>query len=174
MVTDPLIHKRGQALVEFCIGLIGMLAVVAGVFQLGRMGLGRTSARVEATAMASLASMSEEADVRPVRLYIQENTPGPSGRSYSIDDVAVTRDPYAVVSQIVRPQQLQPYRAASEGNPLTQMSDSLEMMTQTGLVQGTGVSPNIPVMPIVRRLFFDEDRVTIEVRAWSVRTGGLY
>lgn len=174
MATKISSRKSGQAMVEFCIGLIGMLAVIAGIFQLGRMGLGRTSARVEATAMASAASMTDETDIRPVRSYIDHMNEGVDQRSFSVDDTAQTGDPDAVYLQILRPNQPAVLGGYAPGNTLAGLSGSLDMMVNTGLVQGTGVEPNIPVMPIVRRLFFDQDSVTIDIRAWSVRTGGLY
>lgn len=174
MATKTSTSTSGQAVVEFCIGLIGMLVVIAGIFQLGRMGLGRTSARVEATAMASAASMSDEADIRPLRRYIYRMDEGADQRRYTVDDFAQTGDPDAVYRQILRPNQPQVLGGYAPGNTLAGLSDSLDMMINTGLVQGTGVESNIPVMPIVRRLFFDQDSVTIDVQAWSVRTGGLY
>ncbi|MEX2382440.1 MAG: TadE family protein [Opitutales bacterium] len=174
MGTNRDSNKSGQAMVEFCIGLIGMLAVIAGIVQLGRMGLGRTNARVEATAMASAASMTDESDIRPIRSYIDRMQEGADQRSYSVDDRAQTGDPDAVYEQILRHNQPNTLSGYAPGNILAGLSDSLDMRINTGLVQGTGVEPNIPVMPIVRRLFFDQDNVTIDIQAWSVRTGGLY
>lgn len=174
MATKSHASKSGQAIVEFCIGLIGMLTVIAGIVQLGRMGQGRMNARVEATAMASAASMSDEADIRPLRRYIYRMDAGADQRSYSVDDQAQTGDPDAIYEQMLRPNQPNVLRGYAPGNTLAGLSSSLDMRINTGLVQGTGVESNIPVMPIVRRLFFDQDSVTIDVRAWSVRTGGLY
>jgi hypothetical protein len=48
------------------------------------------------------------------------------------------------------------------------------MQAMTGLVRGSAIESGIPVMPIVRELFFDQNSVDIEMDVWSVRTGGLY
>jgi hypothetical protein len=167
--------KSGQAMVEFCIGLVAMLTVIAGIFQLGRMGIARTDARVEATGSASALSMtSSSSSFRLIRNYIQQNNEGVDTRSYSVDDVQVQGNAGEVYDQLLMPNQPNRLRGYAPTNTLANIQNAVDLMGETGLVRSTASESNIPIMPIIRRLFFDQNTVDIDVTVWSVRTGDLY
>lgn len=175
MDTENRRRKSGQAMVEFCIGLVAMLTVIAGIFQLGRMGRARTDARVEATGSASALSMnSASSSFRLIRNYILQNNEGADARSYSVDDMALLGNADAVYDQLLMPNQPNLLRGYAPTNILANIQNSVDLMGETGLVRSTASENNIPVMPIIRRLFFDQDTVDIDVTVWSVRTGDLY
>lgn len=160
-------------MVEFCIGLIAMLTVIAGIFQLGRLGLARTRARVEATRFATARGMLPATSLSVPR-YIHRLSASGDERTYSEDDTAIGGDAREAYDRLLAPNQPDRLRLYASGNELAEIDDAFEMMLGMGLVQGIGTELNIPVMPIVRRLFFDEDSVDIQVNVWSVRTGDLY
>jgi len=167
--------KSGQALLEFCIGLVAMLAVIGGIFQLGLMGRARTDARVEGTRSATARSMLD-ADMTGLFLprYIRRMDAGGDGFSYSVDDSAVggnSQDAYDRVAGRMRPDQVRPYAPGSE---IAMMDDPVEMLLGMGLVSGVGMELNVPVLPIVRRLFFNRGTVDFQVQVWMTRTGDLY
>ncbi len=171
----PAPPKSGQALVEFCIGLVGMLAVIGGIFQLGLMGRARTDARVEATRSATALSMLDE-DLTGVFLprYIRRMDAGGDNFTYSVDDFAVsgnTQDAYDRVASRMRPGQVRPYAPGSE---IALMGDPVEMLMGMGLVSGVGMELNVPVLPVARRLFFNRGTVDFQAQVWMTRTGDLY
>ncbi len=175
MDTNHKKSKSGQAMVEFCIGLIALITVFAGIIQLGRMGIARMDARVEATGNASALSMTSSASsFRLIRPYLQKVTEGADGRSYSVDDRDLQGNADEVYDILVGPNQPALLNSYASGNILASLNDSVDMMGETGLVQSTASENNIPIMPIVRKLFFDQNTVDIDVTVWSVRTGDLY
>lgn len=175
MDTKQKYAKSGQAMVEFCIGLIAMLTVIAGIFQLGRMGIARTDARVEATGTASALSMTDSSgSYRLIRTYIRQNNEGADTRSYSVDDVRILGNPNEVYDQLVMPNQPNLLRGYAPTNTLANIQNAVDLMGETGLVRSTASENNIPVMPIIRRLFFDQNTVDIDVTVWSIRTGDFY
>lgn len=168
-------RKRGQSVIEFCIGLVALLTVVSGIFQLGLMGLGRTQARVEATAEAAERSMLPPDDTfRWIYSYVSEVTDGTDGRAYSMDDAEVTRGADDAYTQILEPNQSGFLRSFAPNNELAGISSVEDMQASMGMVRATAIEDDIPVMPIVRRLFFDQSSIDVEMEVWSVSTGGLY
>ncbi len=168
-------RKSGQAVIEFCIGIVAMLAVIGGIFQLGRMGRGRMDARVDATRIATARSMLGE-DITGLYIpnYVREMYEGSDGRSYSVDDLAIGGNTEDVYDRVVRPMNPGAVRQYAPGSPIADMEDSMEMMMGMGLVAGTGMDLNIPVLPVVRRLFFNRNTVDIQVQVWMTRTGDIY
>lgn len=171
MDTEP---KSGQSIVELCIGLVGILTVVAGVFQLGALGMGRTDARVDATRIATQRSMlSEAATGAYTPRYLFAMTPGNDGYTYSVDDHPLGGDADDAYDRLVRPMSPAQMHTFSPGSEISQMGDGFDMMTAMGLVPGTGRTNDIPVLPVVRTLFFNRPSVDIEVQVWSTRTGDI-
>jgi hypothetical protein len=162
-------------MVEFCIGLIGMLAVIGGIFQLGRMGIARTDARVEATQRATSNSMLGS-DITGLSIpnYINHISAGGDEYSYSADDFQVGGNEQTVYDRLVDPSRPNLLRGYAPGNDYADMSDAYEMMLGMGLVNGVAFESNIPVLPVVRRLLFNRNSVNIRVSAWMVRTGEIY
>lgn len=176
MDTKTVKNKSGQALVEFCIGLVGILTVVGGIFLIGDMGLARTEARVEATRQASRASIyTSTTAIRQIPNFMQQMVSGGDQSDYSTDDTSVTGGGEEVLFNIVNPQQPQVLEVYVPGNPLSSIRNVNDLMARTGLVRGTGSETvDIRNFPIVRRLFIDQEQIGIDVTAWSVRTGDLY
>lgn len=167
--------RSGQAAVEFCIGLVAMMAVIGGIFQLGRLGRARMDARVEATRAATSRSMlDEEVTGLFIPNYIREMHEGPDGYSYSVDDVAVGGNTQDAYDRVVARLRAGAVRQHAPDSPVAEMDDPMEMMMGMGLVAGTGMELNVPVLPVVRRLFFNRDSVDIQVQVWSTRTGDFY
>lgn len=167
--------KSGQAVVEFCIGLIAILAVVGGIFQLGTLGLARMHTRVEATRLATERSMlGSSATGVFVPDYIGEVNTGTDNYSYSADDVkfgANEQEAYDRLAARLDPDQVRVYDPAS---PVSGITDGYEMRVSMGLVQGVASDFNIPVLPVVRHLIYDADSIDIQTEVWMTRTGDLY
>lgn len=175
MDTEHKKNQSGQALVELCIGLIAILTVFAGIIQIGRMGLARMEARVEATGTASALSMNAAStSFRLIRSYIRQMDEGGDQRSYSLDDVAMPGNRDEMFDTLLAPNQPGMLNSYAPGNILAGIQNPVDMMGETGLVRSTASENNIPVLPIVRKLFIQRNTVDIDVTVWSIRTGDLY
>lgn len=176
MDTNEKHRKTGQAMVEFCIGLLAIIIVIAVTFVVGRMGLARTQARVDATRRASYQAMnSTSGSVFQVPNYLSAVNEGNDGQRYSQDDIQSSGSaltPFQTLVATSRPDELRSY---APGNIFAEMNSLSDLMTTTGLVRGDG-SEIVPVddYPIARRLFINQSSVGFDITAWSVRTGDLY
>lgn len=167
--------KSGQSLIEFCIGLVGMLAVIGGIFQLGILGQARTDARVDATRAATARSMLDsEMTGAFVPRFIRAMDEGDDGFMYSVDDFAIGGSADQAFDRMASGMQPELLHRFAPGSSVAGMTDPLEMMLGMGLVSGHGMQFNIPVMPIARRLFFNRGSVDIHVQVWMTRTGEIY
>ena len=169
-----LTSKSGQSIIEFCIGLVGILTVIAGVFQLGVLGVGRTEARVEAVRRASERSMLPESAGVYLPRFVYQMDAGRDGFTYSVDDQMIgggAGEAYDRLAAPMVPNQMRRYSPRSE---VAQMRDENDMLIAMGLVPGTGRRLGLPVLPVVRRLFFNRQTVDLEVRVWSTRTGDIH
>ncbi|GEM_PF-789735 len=168
--------KRGQAVVEFCVGIVCMLIVIGGILQLGKMGIARTDARVQATARATSRSMMSQDEAGGLSLppYLRRISEGGDSYSYSEDDVKIGGDEQALYDRVARKMHPDSVGLYAPGSDVAGMSDPTEMMLGMGLVQGLGYELNIPVLPIVRKLIMDDNSVDIQVQVWMTRTGEMY
>lgn len=171
---SPLTSKSGQSIIEFCIGLVGILTVIAGVFQLGVLGMGRTEARVEAVRRASERSMMPERAGIYLPWFVLQMDAGPDGSTYSADDRRVLGGAGEAYDRLVGPMVPHQMRRYSPRSEVAQMRDENDMLIAMGLVPGTGRRLGLPVLPVVRRLFFNRQTVDVEVRVWSTRTGDIH
>jgi len=167
--------KSGQAIIEFCIGLIAFLAVVGGMFQLGRLGLARLDTRVEATRIATERSMRSEAETGLYApSYISRVSAGADEYSYSVDDVSIRGNADEAYERIVERMAVDRVRAHAPDSPVAEMNDAFEMRAGMGFVQGVGSRFNIPILPVVRSLLFNQTSVDIQTQVWMTRTGDIY
>jgi len=167
--------KSGQALTEFCVCLIAILTVIGGIFQLGRLGLARTEARVEATNSATYRSMlASDVTGLSIPRYIDRMSDGTDDRTYSEDDYSIGGNEQRAYDELIGTSRPELLRAYAPDNDFAEMGDSFEMMIGMGLVRGTGSEYGIAVLPIVRRLIMNNNSVDIRVDAWMVRTGEIY
>ena len=168
-------HKSGQSVIEFCIGLVAILTVIAGIFQLGLLIGGRTTARVDATGNAAVLSLQDPSDAFvPIYPFIGKVEEGDDEKSYSADDEKTVTGVNDAYQRIVQNNQTGILRTYAPGNDYAVISNAEDMQAVFGLVRARSTESNIPILPIVRKLFINESNLDIEMEVWSVRTGGLY
>ena len=173
MVTKPRHLKSGQAIIEFCIGLIAILAVFGGLIQLGRLGLIRMENRVEATRIATELSMAD-GDVTSTISYLYEVSDGPDTLSYSEDDLQRNGNADEAYDRLGARMQPGLVGAYDAGSPIAGMGGPGEMLDEMGFVRGTAWEMSIPILPVVRNLIYDADEVDLVSEVWMTQTGGIY
>jgi len=168
-------YKQGQAMVEFCIGLVGVLVVVAAVVQLGVIGMARTTVRTEATAQVSNRSLNTPSDdFSYIRTYIRAVEDGPDQRAYSLDDAEDISGQNQAFERLHEENDASFLRTIDRDNDLASISSSDDMQAVTGFVQAQAIEPNVGLLPIIRRLFFSESSLDVETEVWSIYLGDFY
>jgi len=174
---DP---RRGQAIVEFIIALIAILALTAGLLQVAALGRayseGMTEARHEAAILASF-DFGTGVETRFTPDYILNWDEGPDGRRYGADDVAQTDSPGRFIQDVVDP--AAPDNAGwdildlAPEDRLATLRDSALPTSVFGLVKGEATR-TVDLLPAFRRLIYRADTVTLSCEVWMTRLKGVY
>ncbi|MBU4365879.1 MAG: pilus assembly protein [Verrucomicrobia bacterium] len=167
------ISSRGQAMVEFMVGLVVMLVLLAGLIQIGQLTHARTRTMIAARAAAGLLAMNPTPPLSETALLITDWVPGPDRRRHTHDDMAlVTSNAVTLPGELVGQAHLERVPAAPT-NALSTLKDSPNPAGDFFLVKGEA-SASVPILPIIRRLVYAHPTLEVESTAWLVWTGGIY
>ncbi len=170
-------HARsGQAMVEFLVALVAVLALLAGLLQIMSLGIAHSTVMNNARRQAGERAISRSI-VLDTPDYIREWQEGDDESRFSVDDEFSDADEGAFLSIIVDPAAGTP----ADWTVLDQLSDneltilrfSPSTATRLGLVMGQD-SETVPLLPAVKHLLFDADEIEVESTVWMPRTTGIY
>jgi hypothetical protein len=169
-------RKSGQAMVEFCIGLVGLIAVVGGTFILKDLCLSRVDARVQATEEASRRGIGATMpDVIPIYNFIRQVDEGGDGQEYSQDDGQTPGGTIETFFVLNAPNQSGILRSYAPDNLMANIQTSDDLEAYTSFVSGQEfIRVNIRDFPVIQKMFVNQESVTIEETVWTVRTGDFY
>ena len=172
MLTRELRTTRsGQALIETVIALVALLAVVAALVELSRLGRLRTEALMEARREAGEQAMSPGyTRPNPDPRFIYQWSEGGDNRSYSADDVAWTASSQPVSDGLLAPAHPGDLATRVPGNRLSELQSLDPVVQGFDLVRGDETSPELELLPVVRRLLYDRDSIRIDAEAWMTWT----
>jgi len=172
-LKSKIIGNGGQAMIEFTIALVAIMAVAVGTILLGRMELAhtRTMAKARETAGAHALDLNYlgPIDARFISDwqagadnigYTHDDEPIPDGTAISLlGDITANADLDTITP---------PPNAISRLQAFPDISGVY-------LVKGSeNESVSLSAMPGARRLFSGEPAVSIKSEAWLVWTGGIY
>lgn len=168
--------RRGQAMLEFIVGLVAVLALFAGLLQIASLTKAQTDTMVTARRnAAALAMMDPSLLTAPD--YIETITVGDDGSSYSVDDEREIADPSAFTAVTVVPSAASAADwaliDAVPGNQFSALKSSAVPMVELQMVDGSD-RRTIPVLPAVQHLLYDADTITVESRVWMPWLRGIY
>jgi hypothetical protein len=166
----------GQAMIEFVVGLIAVLALFAGLLQIASLTRARTDTMVNARRNAAVRALMD-----PTLLstpdYIEAIAVGPDGSSYSVDDTPAIGSPSVFVATTVDPSAADAAGwdliGSAPGNAFTALRTSAAPMYDLQMVQGAD-RETVPVMPAVQHLMYDAASITVESQVWLPWIRGLY
>lgn len=165
--------KSGQALLELVAGLVAILVLFAVIVQLGRLQRAHTETLMEARAEAGERALQEVyMSTLPGPEYIRDWAPGDDEQAYSRDDTPQLGSPGTLAQNILpiaQPQQLALY---VPDNPITEHSTSVSM-DAFSLINGTANSESIALLPIIQRLIYAEESISMEARVWLAWSKGI-
>ncbi len=164
--------RAGQAMVEMIIALVVFMVLVAGIIQIGSIGVRHSAVMDKARQDAAIEAM---ADVSPFSgpEYMADRTEGGDGVRYSRDDghvVGSIPDFQLGIVEYADPAELEQQRP---GNVISAMADSPSPNLLFGMVDGQA-DDSVELWPVVRNLLYDAEAVEIEGHAWLVWTKGIY
>jgi hypothetical protein len=166
--------RRGQALVELAAAMIVIVAILAAMLTLARLGREQLDALHEARAEAAGAALAPTYAMRlPAPRYLCDWDEGPDGARHSRDDAAQAGDPYAVVRHIAAHAHPEELDFRLPDNPLTALATREPMIFEYRLVSGRARPRTVELLPVARHLLYDAESVTIEAEAWLTWMPGL-
>ena len=176
----PTADRSGQAMVEFIVGLVAVMALLAGLLQVASLGKAHTDSMVEARREAADLAMMDLGDGTVVLSdpdYIQEWNVGPDGRHHSRDDTWTEANAGEFNERIVDRAAADPEGWSILGdvpnNPIGQLHGNWDAVAALGLVHGHDERP-VPLLPAVRSLLYRADSVDVECDVWLTWTKGIY
>jgi len=164
----------GQAMVEFVVGLVGMLVLFAFIVQFGSIGVKHSQAMIDAREKAGQDAMSDDYSLAmPGPEFIETWERGRDERAYSQDDEMVVGSDAFIRDDILKhakPGDLAGFVADNRINRL----NSGNTLEEFGLVHGNELSESVPLMPVIRHLLFDTPSIEIEADVYMIWTKGIY
>lgn len=171
--TEPRrVVRSGQSLIEFVVALVCILALFAGLLQMGLLGIAQTQTMKEARRGAGQQAM-RDTPLAPLPDYIQDWEPGPDGKTYSADDEIIDGDTGSFNARVLahaHPLELDTVRP---GNVISTMSGSASPHGSFGLVQGND-QRTVDLLPAVQHLIYGHETITIRSEVWLGWTQGIY
>jgi hypothetical protein len=163
-------------MLELMIGLVALMALVAGLLQVASLTRAQTDTMVEARAEAGRHSFgSLGISERPQ--YIREIDAAPDGRTYSYDDTRTTAGGGAfhdiIISQATSEPDQWTVLSDLHNTSFSELNNSGNPISVFGLIEGTA-SESVSLQPAVRSLLYRADLINIKSDVWTTWTRGVY
>ncbi len=164
-------------MVEFAVALVVIMILIAGLLQIGALTHASTTAMAQARDQAGSDALAPVYYTASDARYIEHWRTGPDDRRYTRDDIHTC----------VFPAELLPRNIVTQGRVISGTEDgihapdnafssiyaSIRPIEQFRLVKGHA-SQNIAIIPIIRRLVFNQTELTVASDAWLTWAEGIY
>lgn len=166
-------RSRGQAMVEFMIGLVAALVLLAGLIQIGQLMHAHTRTMIAARANAGRLAIARTPPLSEIASFISDWVPGPDRRQHTHDDIALINTNAAKLpGELVGTAHLEQLPDAPI-NALSMLQTSPNPINDFFLVKGKA-SESVHILPIIRRLVYTHSTLEVESDTWLVWMEGLY
>ena len=167
---------RGQALIEFLIGIIGIIALFAGLLQIASLSRAHTESMIEARSEAAEDAIGDTAFLASPD-YIEAVMEGADGTRYSADDSFTDGSSADFLDYIVEPSASSATEWAiidgATGNQLSMLRSGLSPAYEMQMVRGTD-SRDVDIIPAVQNLIYDAETIEVQSTVWLPWLGGIY
>lgn len=173
--TPKASHCGGQAMIEFTIALVAIMAVIIGTLLLNRMEWAHTrtmtTARATAGALALDLIYQSSLDAK----FISDWEAGADNIHYTPDDEPdLDGTAISLVGDIIANAGLDNVSSLPT-NTITRLQSSPAPLNEFYLVKGNeSMAVDLSAIPAVRHLISGEPSISVESEAWLVWTGGIY
>jgi hypothetical protein len=170
-------QRAGQALTELIVGLVVIMALLAGLLQITTLTRAQTEVMIEARKLAAIRAMEGGNQFSAIPSYISAVTAGHDGRTYSRDD----KHTFASANDFSRTIIDKSTAESTDWHLLDAMpSRRFSDLRGTdnpaelfGLIEGTA-SETVKIIPAVKSLLYRADTIKVEGRVWVTRMGDFY
>jgi hypothetical protein len=168
--------KNGQAMVEFLVGLVAVMALLIGARQVASLARNHTEARRQAGELAILTELGGDSDMLYNAAYLDTWDTGPDGRPHTRDDVPVFAVASAfqdtVVERSASAEDWELLESIPE-NRVQRLRQNADPVQFFGLVRGYD-SRTVSLVPAARSLIYNAESIEIEAEAWIPLLRGIY
>lgn len=170
--------KSGQALAEFVVGLIALLALAACLRIGATMITAHSDAMAQARKEAAMAAFPD-ADILSSAKYIHEVTAGSDKSQYTKDDKYTLANGIEFNNTIVEKAATSPsdwtgILDLTPGGRLSKLHGTAIPSSSFGLVKGTDTR-TVPIDKVpATRLFYDASSIDVECNVWMTQLNGIY
>ncbi len=175
-MPPPLRSRRraGQALIELIVALVAVLAIVAGLIQIGRLSLRHLDTLHEARGLVAQYAMSDTyQSMLPSGRWIQDWTEGRDRRRYSRDDSALIGSSHGLRQFVLPVARTDELAQRIPNNRLSRLQYAEQPIEEFDLVRATAESRPIPLLPVARHLLYRADTIRVEAESVLVWTKGI-
>jgi len=166
----------GQALIEVCVCLIGIVVILLAMVELTNLSMIQTRTMTEARANVARV-MQDEIVLFPTADFLQTWEEGADGKRYTADDVPVTASVSSFYGTIVN----KSVSDASDWNVFAGNPNHIVDLHNTpgivspffGLLKGDA-SETTNLLPGFQRFIYGAETITIESEVWMTWTKGIY
>ena len=172
--------NAGQAIVEFIVGLVAVLALLAGLIQVASLTATHTDTMIQARRLAGEESqrqlgLGEDLVTDPD--YIRDWREGPDNKKHTRDDESTAADPdrldETILSRSVPDDSGWEIMSRTPHNRIRRLHSLENPVTLFGLVHGHDAKP-VTLIPAARHLFYDAETVNVECDVWMTWNHGIY
>jgi hypothetical protein len=170
----------GQAMVEFLVGLVALLALTVGLLQFVSLNTRHAEALEKARLDAGVTAMldlSDDGQILSNPDCILDWREGPDGERHTRDDRADPANPLPFTERIAGKAAGSPAEWSILGSVpdtrLPDLRDNPDPVSAFGLVRGHRTA-TVPLLPGVQDLLYRAKSVDVEGEAWMTWTKGIY
>ncbi len=174
--TDECRKTGGQALIEVCVCLVGIVVILIAMVELTKISMIHIMTITQARAnVASI--MQDEIVLFPTANFLQTWDAGPDGKRYTADDVPVTATVASFHGTTV--EKSVPNAAywsvfADNPNKIVGLHNTSPLVAPFfGLLKGQA-SETTQLLPGFQRFIYGAETITIQSEAWMTWTKGIY
>jgi hypothetical protein len=170
--------RHGQAAVEFLIGLVALLALIAGLIQVISLSTARTNTMVAARREAGKAAIAPSTGYLVPPEYRTTLYAGADGKRYTADDWAdVSADREARFKNVIVAPSAQSadwaFIDSRPDNYISILNQSAAPVQEFGLVSGSS-DTKTNLLPAVRHLLYAAPSITVKSTVWMAKTKDIY
>jgi len=172
-------RRSGQAMIEFCVGLIVLLLLITGILHIGRMA--RISLSIHAEIRGDAGKRAMQGEFGSTAEAISDWDSGADGLRFTADDKAKINSATAMsIMNAVASGSARRDEDWQEVLDKTQLPFSMARLhQQRGLPALLGFvhrerAVDMQVDPVIRQLVYDAPEVRIKEEIWMPQLGGLY
>ncbi|MDP6525870.1 MAG: pilus assembly protein [Kiritimatiellia bacterium] len=169
-------ESSGQAMIEFVIGLVAVMVLLAGLLQIASLTKAETDTMIDARREAAEKAMSDPSLLGTAD-FVGDVLVGGDESKYSADDIHTTVSSDEFVAYIVEPSG----SSAAEwaiidsvpSNSFSAIRSSSVPTYELGMVKGDA-NDSVPLISAVQKLIYDDDSIEVESEVWMPWLRGIY